>query len=692
MSTNSFSFPPPPPPPPQAAYAESTPFSNSFRGRGDKRWERGSRGRGRGTGHRGSRGGNHSYGPNPSPSVSGIQGHHGSNYPLPNYPPLQQPQYSADPRNPYGTSPPSYAPVASPPVQQQTYPYYSPPFHVAQPQAASYQYGPPNYTPHVPQYPYQLPPREHIQPPNNRYASPPVNLGPPMRMGFGAQETHPAPHDYFNPSDSRPPHRQRGGRGSHNRRSNSSGVGTSINSRGNESTMQPTNVSATHGTQVAPAVPSFGNPLPVKPPAPQIETKKAKKKKKRRVNQLGLTPKTVEHASSSEEDDIDEELKLAATVTAATTAPRLQFTYKGQMSTLQSPDEIASWLEERKKRFPTAARKAEKEARLRKSREEQEEKKRAERLLERQKRTLEKDRQAIQQDKQDTAAKAKLKVEKLRKRLEKEERRIAKSEAKSRKRSAAEADEEPLPEAKRLKREGSTGAGESAPIVAESAASHRMDDRSKGDLEADSSNPIQDPLTPTSQPAIPDSEVKSECKLDQPLSDSKVLQLSVTDCSAPQSNIKSEEPQNGTVDTVESADSPSASSNDTSEDEEEDDDTSSSGSSSSDSESDAEAPVSSRPQGPQRVKPPKRVDKQTKAVCRDFLQTGRCRRGRRCRWRHALPEREHRKAETETPFRVERKSLHQRLVEQELEKERQEKNKSDQHDNQTHHDTQIKVE
>lgn len=86
--------------------------------------------------------------------------------------------------------------------------------------------------------------------------------------------------------------------------------------------MRPTNVSATHGTQVAPAVPSFGNPLPVKPPAPQIETKKAKKKKKRRVNQLGLTPKTVEHASSSEEDDIDEELKLAATVTAAITVPR----------------------------------------------------------------------------------------------------------------------------------------------------------------------------------------------------------------------------------------------------------------------------------------------------------------------------------------------------------------------------------
>lgn len=341
---------------------------------------------------------------------------------------------------------------------------------------------------------------------------------------------------------------------------------------------------------------------------------------------------------------------------------RLQFTYKGQTSTLQNSDDIASWLEERKKRFPTAARKAEKEERLRKSREEQEEKKRAERLLERQKRTLEKDKQAIQQDKQDAAAKAKLKIEKLRKRLEKEERRIAKSEAKSQKRSATEADEEPLPEAKRLKREASTDADKSVPIVAESGASHSLDEGSKNDPEADSSNQIPDPLTPTSQPAIPDSEVKSEIKLDQPSSDSKVLQPAVSNCSAPQSNIHSEEQQDGIVDSVASGDGLSVSSDDTIEDDDEDDDTSSSGSS-SDSESDAEGPetASSRQKGPQRVPPPKREDRQEKAVCRDFLQTGRCRRGRRCRWRHALPERGQRKAEEETPFRVERKSLHQRV-------------------------------
>lgn len=67
--------------------------------------------------------------------------------------------------------------------------------------------------------------------------------------------------------------------------------------------------------QAAPAVPSFGNPLPVKPPAPDNMTR-APKKKKRQHNQLGLTPKAEEH-ESSEEDDVDEEAKLAAAVAGA---------------------------------------------------------------------------------------------------------------------------------------------------------------------------------------------------------------------------------------------------------------------------------------------------------------------------------------------------------------------------------------
>lgn len=38
---------------------------------------------------------------------------------------------------------------------------------------------------------------------------------------------------------------------------------------------------------------------------------------------------------------------------------RLQFEYRGQTSTLQSSSDIAAWIEERKKRFPTKARAAE---------------------------------------------------------------------------------------------------------------------------------------------------------------------------------------------------------------------------------------------------------------------------------------------------------------------------------------------
>ncbi|KAL8791031.1 MAG: hypothetical protein Q9213_000238 [Squamulea squamosa] len=653
MSSNPFSFPPPPPPPPQATYIESS--NPSFRGggRGDKRWERGSRGRGRGTGQRGSRGGSHNYGSYPSNSAPSNGGQIRGSYPLPNYPPVQQPQYPADPRDTYGITPPQYPPVASTSAAT----YYSSPYQVPHPQAAAYPYSSSSYPPHVPQYPYQFPyePPQH----SNRYTSPPVAGGPPIRIGFGAQDvmharsTPQAHHDHLdhthrqNPSNSRPPpHQQRSGRGHHNKRG-SSNSGATVNS------MRSCDTSMSRVTQVAPAVPSFGNPLPVKPPAPMIEAKKAKRKKKRRVNQLGLTPKTDEHVSSSEEEDVDEELKLATTVVAA----NLEFTYKGQTSTLHTSDEIASWLEERKKRFPTAARRAENEERLQKLRDESEQKKqalKAERLLERQKRTLEKDKQAIQQDKSDAAARAKLKIERLRQKLQKEEHRIAKAEAKSLKRAASLGADEAT---KRPRLEVQTGGDASTEVVVAAAGSREFDKTSKSSPVAELSDPVADPLTPTSQPPLPDPEVKPE------------------------------ELQNRIASSALSAD-------DTSDDTlEDDDDTSSSGSSSSRSGSDVEGPetASSRPNGPRKVPPPRKLNRQEKAVCRDFLNTGRCRRGKRCRWRHALPERGQKKAEEEAPLRVERKSLHQRLVEQELENERQEHKKLELHSHKTKSDTQTTV-
>ncbi len=44
---------------------------------------------------------------------------------------------------------------------------------------------------------------------------------------------------------------------------------------------------------------------------------KKKKKKKRKTNTLGLTPGVEEYQESEEEDDVDEEAKLAATVSTA---------------------------------------------------------------------------------------------------------------------------------------------------------------------------------------------------------------------------------------------------------------------------------------------------------------------------------------------------------------------------------------
>ena len=65
--------------------------------------------------------------------------------------------------------------------------------------------------------------------------------------------------------------------------------------------------------------------------------------------------------------------------------PRLQFTYKGRKSTLQSTSDIAAWIEERKKRYPTKARIAEKGERARQVREELQAARRERLLLARQK-------------------------------------------------------------------------------------------------------------------------------------------------------------------------------------------------------------------------------------------------------------------------------------------------------------------
>ncbi|EDN06109.1 predicted protein [Histoplasma mississippiense (nom. inval.)] len=160
-----------------------------------------------------------------------------------------------------------------------------------------------------------------------------------------------------------------------------------------------------------------------------------------------------EHESSEEEDDVDEETKLSQTVSTG----ELKFTYKGQTSTLQTPTDIATWIEERKKRYPTRARVEERlrEAEAKKqAAKETREAKRAKENATRQQKNMDqeeagrplkearmkkdkyksdkialKEEQKQPLDPADAAAKAKLKAEKLRRKLIKEEKRVARAEA-----------------------------------------------------------------------------------------------------------------------------------------------------------------------------------------------------------------------------------------------------------------------
>ena len=75
--------------------------------------------------------------------------------------------------------------------------------------------------------------------------------------------------------------------------SNTSGVQRNLNSR----------------PKAPPAVPEFGTSFPAKPSIDRFAVPKPKKKK-RKHNQLGLTPMTEDH-ESSENEDLDEEASFA---------------------------------------------------------------------------------------------------------------------------------------------------------------------------------------------------------------------------------------------------------------------------------------------------------------------------------------------------------------------------------------------
>ncbi|MDI1491372.1 MAG: hypothetical protein OHK93_002581 [Ramalina farinacea] len=184
---------------------------------------------------------------------------------------------------------------------------------------------------------------------------------------------------------------------------------------------------------VSPAVPSFGAPLPTvssKPANVQIQGKTNKKSTNSAVNALGLTPASLGYETSSEEeDDVDEETKLASAAINAPSNPQvLSISYRGRTHVLRSAEDFASWVEERRKRYPTKAKvEAAAEERRKNGCSSNGPKKgrnAAERKIPLSKRRPENQDEEKGPDdvrRNDSAAKARLKVEKLRQRLEKAE-------------------------------------------------------------------------------------------------------------------------------------------------------------------------------------------------------------------------------------------------------------------------------
>ncbi len=354
MSGHRFAFPPPPPAPPKApqsypGFAQPFTDPNGLRGSEDSR-DYLNRGHGRNFNRDGRRGGhfgssksNSGYGNPPlgidkrhsSPPDKGYDvqtnDHNRSGYPLPSYPPIQLPRFPTNVNRSFGPQNPAF-PANVRPAQAAHLAHGNGAYQIydGQHQYPSHGYG---LSPPAMQAPLHTPQNNNTFQ-TAAHASQPVLMGPPIRMGFNAQgdsgqtQQHAQPTTYGTnafrhglPNCNESPYRHSSSIGFHSGRHESPKTLTRDRGRGQkrgygEIHNRPRNQN--QRVQVAPAVPSFGSPLPLpsKPPALHGNTRKPRKKK-RKHNQLGLTPKAEQHESSEEEDDTDEEARLAAAAAGA---------------------------------------------------------------------------------------------------------------------------------------------------------------------------------------------------------------------------------------------------------------------------------------------------------------------------------------------------------------------------------------
>lgn len=385
----------------------------------------------------------------------------------------------------------------------------------------------------------------------------------------------------------------------------------------------------------APAVPSFGNPLPSKPPPAADATGNRKtKKRKRKHNQLGLTPNADDHESSEEDEaeGADEESKLAQN---GSNAEALQVSYKGKTSTLKTPSEIAAWIAERKKNYPTQARVAEKKKAA--------EEAKASREAARQKTQEQQQAQWKEGRKQsektpnapsDSGADPDTKRrEEIRRNLEREQERIAKAVAEAdaaRLRLEALQKEALSLNTECIKEEDQTVKDEPITDSHDNIAALNIKTE-----PADNDEPQE--ATSSSEPSAPASWVKKEpeCVLEAP----EVPASAPFGAPTPHDMKAVNELSNQGSDWTSSDGSDSDSE------------------AHSDSDS-APEQASSRRTGPERVPPPPRQSK-VKSICR-YFSSGKCRKGDQCTFLHDTAEggpkaKPEKKAEKETR----RKGLYQ---------------------------------
>ena len=361
MNGHQFTFPPPPPAPPKVSQkypGVSQPFagsdgyshsrnrgSNNGRGYGPNRnqdW----RGGGQcGSSQSTSSYSNSNWGPNKKHSSSPIIGYNiqanndrrSGNY-LPGFPSVQLPKYPTNLDQGYGHQNAPFPAPARPsetafPTNGDGSPYSSS-GHQDYPSQGH------RSLLHTMQAPLAAAVNNNSNP-TNAHTGQPVLMGPPIRMGFDAQQSVPQKWQFAKPIANGTNGYHHGllkGNDSHYGRSSPvgfpSGIHQALNpfpghrgrgrKRGHGEAFNRTRNQNRH-TPVAPAVPSFGGPvpLPVKPPALHETTRKPRKKKLKH-NQLGLTPKAEERESSEEEeDDVDEEAKLASVAASARRGPQL---------------------------------------------------------------------------------------------------------------------------------------------------------------------------------------------------------------------------------------------------------------------------------------------------------------------------------------------------------------------------------